>query len=530
MHRIVQHPNFNGTSNKIIYFATDGGIYQTLDYTGSSSFNLNNNLGITQFYGAAMNPTTGHIVGGTQDNGTLFYSGDKQDWFHLFGGDGGYGAADPTDPNFFYGEVQRALIHRSSDGGQSSSFIYDTANPIGDAGGLESNFIPFFMLDPNEPNRMLVACRRMWRSNNVKAASPDWFPIKDSIEPPGPSARRRQGTSHYDPNSPYNLSTIAVALGNANLIWAGHNNGEVYFTSNGTTGSPSWTRVDENGNGLPDRWISTIIIDPSDHNHVYVALMGWEPDNLWETTDGGQTWSDISGIGVLSIPSAPISALAIHPTQSGWLFVGTDVGLFVSHDNGATWSTNDVGPGTIPIEQLLWKDDQVLMAVTHGRGIFLTQVAVPQEVVADDFNVVRGLHIGGVLADSFQSDDSYLRFLPGVTLLDTEPPVWVEFTATLSAKEIALLSFQLEASANSVGLQQTIEFFNYVTNAYEQLNVSSATLADSTIIVNATGDVSRFVEQVTGRVKVRLGWKANGPVLLFPWTISIDRTVWIFSQ
>ena len=305
MHRIVPHPDFDAVKNKTVYFATDGGIYQTDDVYGSSAFGLNNNLGVTQFYGGAINPTTGDIVGGTQDNGTLFYSGDPQNWFHLFGGDGGYGAADPTDPNYFYGEVQRALIHRSTDGGQSADYIYNGPNPISDAGSSATvNFIPFFLLDPNDPNRMLVACERMWRSNNVKDPVPDWFPIKDSIEPPGgilPNTERL-AQSHYDPNSPFNLSTIAIAEGNSDIVWAAHNNGELYFTTNGTDADPSWTRVDLNGVGLPSRWISTVVIDRNDHSHVYVALMGWEDDNLWETTDGGLTWTDISGAGAKSIP------------------------------------------------------------------------------------------------------------------------------------------------------------------------------------------------------------------------------------
>ncbi len=355
MHRIVQHPGFDGSDNKVVYFATDGGIWRADDVYGTEAVDLNNNLGVTQFYGAGINPTTGHIVGGTQDNGTLFYRGDPQDWAHIFGGDGGYGAADPTDPDFFYGEVQCAYIHRSTNGGAgTSSYIYNGPNPIQDAGGLRSNFIPFFMLDPNDPNRMLVACERMWRSNNVKDSQPDWFAIKDSIDPNGrPFPGGKTLPSHFDENSPYNLSTIAVAKGNSDVIWAAHNNGSLYVTSDGTALAPTWARVDENGVGLPDRWISTIVIDPTNHSHIYIAFMGWEDDNLWETTDNGNTWRDISGTGPLSIPNAPISGLALQPHRPGMLYVGTDIGVFTSTDNGVMWTTQTDGPGTVPVEQLL---------------------------------------------------------------------------------------------------------------------------------------------------------------------------------
>ncbi len=471
---------------------------------GSNAFDLNNNLGITQFYGAGVNPTTGGIIGGTQDNGTLFFNGDKQNWDHIFGGDGGYGAADQTDPNFYYGEVQRAYIHRSTDGGQSSNYIWNGANPIGDAGGLDCNFIPFFMLDPNQPNRMLVGCRRLWRSNNVKAGSPSWTSIKATIEPPGPGQHsdKSADTSHFDPNSPYNLSTMAVAEGNSNIIWAAHNNGQLYVSTNGTNATPTWTQVDENGVGLPDRWISTVVIDRNNHNHVYVALMGWEDDNLWETTDGGNTWADISGTGMTSIPNAPISAFALHRTQPGLLFVGTDIGMFYSDDNGQTWSTsNAVGPAAAPVEQLKWKNDDTLMAVTHGRGIYLGTVEVAETVVANSFNVLRGIQAGGGLADIENSDDSYLQFKPGLTLNSSEPPVWIEFIGTLLSDSPSSYCFSIESRATTPNIRQTIELYNFVTAAYEEVDVRMTSQSDFVTSVQAEGDVTRYVEPVSGQVR-----------------------------
>lgn len=181
-HTIVSHPGYNGISNKAVFFGNDGGIYRANDVTavaGTSGWVvLNNNYGATQFYGAAGNPTSGRIVGGTQDNGTIRFTPPVgtgvNSWTTMFGGDGGFCAADPTDPNFFYGEYVYLQIHRSTNAGTSASYIY---SGIGDAGS-RANFIAPFILDPNNPNTLLAGGQQLWRSVNVKASTPFYTSIK----------------------------------------------------------------------------------------------------------------------------------------------------------------------------------------------------------------------------------------------------------------------------------------------------------------------------------------------------------------
>jgi photosystem II stability/assembly factor-like uncharacterized protein len=405
-HVITASPGFNGGTNRIVFFGHDGGISRTTDVYGNTAVDLNNNLGITQFYGAAINPTTGDVAGGTQDNGSLSFDGDPQDWLHYFGGDGGYAAADPTDPNYFYGEVQYANIHRSTNGGQTANYIW---NGITDAGSSNTNFIPYFMLDPNNPNRMLVACRRLWRSNNVKASTPAWAAIKSTIEGAGPDNPDDPGGggAHFAGNSPFNISTIDIAPGNSDIVWVGYNNGEVWKTDNGTATQPSWTRVDQNGVGLPNRWISRIEIDPNDHDTIYVSIMGWEPDNLWKSDDAGGTWSDITGASNASLPEAPILCVTVHPDRRGVLYVGTDVGVFTSMNDGVSWATSTQGPGTVPVEELNWKTTNELMAVTHGRGIFLAQIELPAALAG--FSFALGTHLSGGIPQLVASDNLRLR-------------------------------------------------------------------------------------------------------------------------
>jgi len=116
-HVIVSPPNFDNTSIKTIFSGDDGGWYKAADWStvgggGSSDCSsctsgwtsLNNNLGVTQFYGAGANPPTPRVLGGPQDNGTLVYNGRGTSLTSEFGGDGGCSTVDPTNANNLCGE------------------------------------------------------------------------------------------------------------------------------------------------------------------------------------------------------------------------------------------------------------------------------------------------------------------------------------------------------------------------------------------------------------------------------------------
>jgi hypothetical protein len=374
-HAIVHDPGYNGTTNKRVYVGNDGGMYVTTDILAGTDFSsvsfsaLNNNLGITQFYGAAGNTTSGKIYGGTQDNGTLLYTPSAgTTWTMRVGGDGGYGAADPNDVNYLYGEYQRGALHRNTTGGTSAS---EEIAGWTTSGGCKSapyvitdvctsspttNFISPFVLDPNNASRLLFGGRQLWRSNDVKTANtsttgPSWAAIKSA-----------SGTN--------NISAIAVAPGNSDVIWVGHNLGAVFKTTNGTATTPTWS---QQGSGtLPGRTVGSIAVDPATNNTVYVSFTGFSStSNLWKTTDGGTNWATAGGSGATALPLAPIYSVVVHPTIAGRVYAGTEVGLFASTDGGATWSLPHDGPANVSIDELFWMGLQ-LVAVTHGRGVFIS--------------------------------------------------------------------------------------------------------------------------------------------------------------
>jgi hypothetical protein len=394
-HAIVPHPGFNGTTNRTVFFGNDGGIYRTDNIYSvaetSGWVNLNNGLAITQFYGGATNGA-GVVIGGAQDNGTLRTAGSL-DWTEMFGGDGGFCAADPVNTDFMYGEYVYCSIHRSNDAGLSSDWIvFDGPNYLEDA-YYDASFIAPFIIDPNNHNRILAGAARLWRSNNARSDPPDWFVIKD-----------------YDFFGSFNyayISAIAVAAGNSDIVWVGYDNGDVFKTSNGTASTPTWTKVDS---GLPNRYCTRIAIDPTNSNRVYVTLSGFAADNVWMSIDAGTTWTKTTGPGnpgdANTLPRAPVNSIVFHPDQAdpnraGYIYIGTDIGVFASSDYGATWSSGNDGPANVAVDELFWNNDR-LIAVTHGRGMFEAQLCpaiaiatqLPDAAVGQSYNLTLATSAG----------------------------------------------------------------------------------------------------------------------------------------
>ena len=370
-HALVSDPNY--TTNFTIYGGNDGGVYRatgvnTLTPTNASPAwtALNNGLGITQFYGGA-GKAGGRITGGTQDNGSLYWTGTTN-WLRFFGADGGDSAADPVDGNYIYGETQfggivrytQALSNPVANGGEFiCTGLADADCAFAGGPNIKINFIPPMRMDPNDPNTLLVGADRLWKSNNIKASpagAVTWTAIKPSIGgvPAG----------NY-------ISAIAVAPGNSNIIWVGYNRGELACTINGTAATPTWTVVP----GTPNRMVTRITIDEGNSNRVFIANGGYSSGNLNVTTLGCTATPNFTNIHN-QLPAAPIRALTRHPTQTTWLYAGTEVGMFTSENNGASWFTTNDGPGTVSVEELFFLDTSTLVAATHGRGMYSASAAV----------------------------------------------------------------------------------------------------------------------------------------------------------
>ncbi|HLG16667.1 MAG TPA: hypothetical protein VJH03_19520 [Blastocatellia bacterium] len=330
------------------YVANDGGVWLSTD-SGQSYVNRNTNLAVTQFYSVAMHPTDPNItIGGTQDNGTDLFTG-AGNWQLVFGGDGGFTAIDQTTPDNMYtvvltadsqGRLVRSPV-RSVSGGQFGTWrlmnngIDSTDNML---------LYPPLALDPNNQSTLFYGTSRLYASNNQGES---WTPLTNRLVAPDSV-----------------ISAIAVARGAANVIYFGSFGGSVFATQDARAGFSNVT-----GN-LPRRFISRIVVDRSSPSTVYVALSGFHSGHVFKSETGGGDWQDISG----NLPDVPANALAVNPINARNIFVGTDIGLFATEDDGATWELVPGMPSVPVLDIALNVRLGLLRVATHGRGMYEARV------------------------------------------------------------------------------------------------------------------------------------------------------------
>lgn len=402
VHQIINDPNYNGTTNKTVYFCTDGGIFRKDDITSVSYTagwtTLQYNQASMQAYGASGN-TRGDVISGLQDNGTVFNANGNQASILVAGGDGGYCASDVFNPDYQYGAYVRGQVYQTKDNwGPNSFYITDG---LTDAGSTVFNFIaPFTVSRANNGNVMYTGSNRLWRATNLKSID---YTSTPKVLPNWTVAVANVANS--------SISSLAIAPGNDDVVVVGYNNGWVTKSTNATTASnqglgTNTVAVDGNGGGqpdpLPNRAVLSIWVGDSSANTFIVSLGGFSANNLWKTKNGGSTFTSISGSGAMALPSVPIRAVAVNPNDTDNIFVGTEVGIFKSDDGGLTWSTSNFGPSNVCTYDLQWMagSSTKLIAATHGRGTWLLNVAAgvrPDSLVVDKPASVGGNTIQGTV-------------------------------------------------------------------------------------------------------------------------------------
>ena len=368
-HVIVFHPRYDGSTNKQMFVGNDGGVFRTDDATAQVALDsgaacnptisqvtwksLNHNYGVTQFYFGLPFPDGQSYFGGTQDNGTLLGRDltGHNGWREILGGDGGYVAVDPTNPNTLYAETTYLSLRKSTDGGKTfgrvTLGIDDPPNTF--------QFITPFVMDASDPQRLWIGGASLFRTTNGAA---NWTKA----------------------NAPLNggiVSALAVAPTNANYVAAGTSQGRVYLTDAALTATTStqWLNVAPRAG-----YVSSVTFDPLNAQTVYVTYSTFGGTHVWRSTDFGMSWSPLDGIGEASLPDIPVHQLVVDPSDTARLYIGTDLGVFVSTNGGASWAVENTGFANVVTESLsLQIKDGVtrLYAFTHGRGAY--RVVVNQQ-------------------------------------------------------------------------------------------------------------------------------------------------------
>ncbi len=357
-HAIVADPGYNGTSNRTVYVCNDGGVYRTSDITtctNSSGWSRRKNTLVTsQFYGVAGHGN-GKLIGGMQDNGTAAITTTDPHAVRLIGGDGAPCAVDPLEPNRTYGQVQFRDIYR-----HDGTTEVEIVNAAETGQGNCNNFISPLELDPHNRTRLYSGGCSLWRTNDATAASVSWTAVKPSTGVP--------------------ISAIAISPMSADIVWVGDNNGAVFRTANATAATPTWVTVDNGANvgTLPNRAVTGIAIHGTNAGEVWVTFGGFAAGNVQRTTNNGTSWTAMQGAGVTALPNAPMLTIVQHPLLAGSFYVGSEVGVFDTHDSGTSWSTTNDGPADVACYDLDFiPGTTTLIAGTHGRGIWTAELSVP---------------------------------------------------------------------------------------------------------------------------------------------------------
>lgn len=373
-------------------------------------------LGTLMPYYAAM-AKDGTVWAGLQDNGNLKIDGTTRKQYETYGGDGFFAAVDPDDSDTAYEEYTNGAISVTTDGGTSWKSI--------DPGLTSSKFSNPFRMDPLDSDHLLTAGREVVEtlvgsstdSGQTDAASADagtttWRTVFDlgTREHPGDASATATATDPDNSMSAVDVNGDAAYVGycgQCDTLNKLSPTKDVF--QNGLATNVGGDEAPEKGTargwhivaakGLPNRYITAIAIDPRNSEHVLVTLGGytrrWLPPgavgdaneqigtgHLFRSTDGGQTFKDISG----NLPDSPATSVAIRGRQ---LLVATDVGAFASGPKGV----NQVDPQFAPLAGLPnapvasvslkpGNPNQAVLAL-FGRGVwtydFAKRIPVPPD-------------------------------------------------------------------------------------------------------------------------------------------------------
>jgi hypothetical protein len=419
-----------------IIMGNDGGIGISFDQGGTYIFP--NSFPLGQFYAVSYDMAVPYrVCGGLQDNGSWCGPSRRATrtitnamWFTFNGGDGFFTAQDPRDPNIIYGESQGGNMARIDLATGTRTVLVkpswrerhrmwadsivlvrgDEAVPasaeverrlaefrrqqIADSTALDLRWnwsTPFF-LSPHDPDVFYAAANRVLKStargDGLVPISPDLttadtMKIRISTQATGGITRDVTGAEMHS-----TITALAESPLRRGVLYAGTDDGNVWISpDDGATWqdlTPRFARL------VPaNTWVSRI--EPSSHEPTtfYVTFDGHRTGDftpyVFMTTDDGRTFRSISSNLPTGAPDF-VHVIREDPVSRELLYVGTDVGAYVSLDRGGSWRRFMNGLPTVPVHDLrVHPRDRELIAGTHGRSIWIVDVAPLQQLAGRTF-------------------------------------------------------------------------------------------------------------------------------------------------
>ncbi len=315
------------------------------------------------------------VYGSVQDHGSYSALVDlsegrhaipEVEWDRAPGGEGSHHAIDPEDPDVvysagFYGRISRTNVAT----GESTPILPEVEEALGP---LRGQWLAHFILSPHDPNTIYHGMQYVFKSTD---RGDSWTRISDDL-------------SHADPDQlgdiPY--QTI-VALSESplrrGLLYAGTDDGRAWVTQND---GAEWTEISA---GLrPYRFTSEVVASAYDEATVYLTQNGRRSEDyealVWKSTDYGRTWRSIAD----GIPFGPVNIIREDPKNPDLLYLGNDVGVYVSLDAGESWhALSHELPSTFVHDLVIHPREDIMVAATHGRGMWAFDVRQLQQMTPE---------------------------------------------------------------------------------------------------------------------------------------------------
>ncbi len=359
----------------------DGGVVMSYD-RGRTWRLFTDNLPVATFFNVEFdNGTPLRVYGSVQDHGSyravvdLSKGRDQipaQPFEETLGGEGTTHAIDRSTNDFiyassFYGNLDRADLTKPGRPTRWGTPPFEVTNVVPKAGPgeppLRGQWMAPTIVSPHDPNvlyhGMQYVFRSLYRGDTWERISPD--------------------LTGNDPKMfgdiPYQtLFALAESPMRFGLLYAGTDDGRLWMTRDG---GKAWTELTAN---LPQKkWISRVTPSAFEEGTVYVTQNGKRDDDfaayIYKSTDFGKTFTSIVG----NIPGGPVNVIREDPANPKILYVGTDMGVYVSTDGGAHW--NVLGgnlPQVFVLDLNIQPRDRLIAIATHGRGVWVMD-AVPVE-------------------------------------------------------------------------------------------------------------------------------------------------------
>jgi photosystem II stability/assembly factor-like uncharacterized protein len=332
-------------NSNLIFVANDGGIYK--DTTGGDNWiNINGDLATNEFYDVAIYEKDPQIMlAGSHDCGTYYRKTDGK-WEFRTGGDGGTCLIDYNNPDIYYDTANRSFAREEPSAEYPILKLTHYDSPV--------------VMDPY---------------NSDVLYGSEW--IKGDTPPVHFKRSTDRGSTWTTLEQEWvNVTDISICLSNPDYIyysmWDPWAPSKVRRT---TDGGETWSNVNHSSinNICNEAPITSVFVNPVNPLYVWIAFGGFEAGKkIYASTDGGDTWENISGNSLPNVPARCLQYDFVRKT----LYLGTDIGLYQLNNGEKEWSFVEGFPKVISSSLKINKRNGDMVASTYGRGIWRTNLGM----------------------------------------------------------------------------------------------------------------------------------------------------------